>query len=168
MSRRPTRVAPGGRRMSRTRWDLLLTVAAGGAVGSLARWAVAVALPHAGRDFPWATAAVNVAGCGLIGALMYAEDELWAPSTYRRPFLRTGVLGGFTTFSAYGLDAHRLLLAGAPVTAAGYALSSVVAGLAAVWLGSTTAAVAAGLVRRSRRHRPDPPPDRRADPSEEP
>jgi len=138
----------------RTRRDILLVVAAGGALGSLARWVVALQLPHEGRQFPWATFCVNVAGCGLIGALMFFEEELLAPSRYRRAFLRTGILGGFTTFSTYGLDTHTLLLAGAVVVAGVYVLGSIAAGLAAVRLGNAGAAGAVALARR-RHRRPD-------------
>ena len=126
------------------RRDILLVIAAGGMLGSLARWAVGLAVPHAGRQFPWSTFAVNVVGCLLIGALMWFEEERWAPSRYRRSFLRTGVLGGFTTFSAYGLDTHGLVAAGAPPVAAAYVAGSLVCCLAAVPLGAGLAARAAG------------------------
>jgi CrcB protein len=146
------------------RWDILLVVAAGGALGSLARWAVTLVLPHEGRQFPWSTFTVNVVGCGLIGALMLLDEELWAPSRYRRAFLRTGVLGGFTTFSAYGLDTHTLLLAGAVAAAALYVLGSLAAGLAAVRLGTVGAAGAVALARRRRHRRPTGRPDPKEDP----
>lgn len=138
-------------RALRNRWDVLLVVAAGGALGSLARWGVGLALPHAGRQFPWSTFTVNVVGCLLIGALMWFEEERWPPSRYRRSFLRTGVLGGFTTFSAYGLDAHALLLAGAPVVAALYVAGSLMAGLLAVPLGAAGGAGLVALAGRGRR-----------------
>lgn len=151
-------------RLLRAQRDILLVVAAGGVLGSLARWAVAQALPHSGRQFPWATFSVNVVGCGLIGALMLLEEEVWAPSRYRRPFLRTGVLGGFTTFSAYGLETHALLLAGVAAVAALYVLGSLAAGLAAVRLGSAGAAGAVALARRRRQRRPDGRPHPPEDP----
>ena len=138
-------------RALRNRWDVLLVVAAGGAAGSLARWGVGLALPHAGRQFPWSTFTANVAGCLLIGALMWFEEERWPPSAYRRSFLRTGVLGGFTTFSAYGLDAHALLLAGAPVVAAAYVAGSLLAGLLAVPLGASAGAGLVAAAERGRR-----------------
>ena len=146
---RPTSAARAVRALG-ARWDVLLVVAAGGALGSLARWGVGLALPYAGRQFPWATFTVNVVGCLLIGALMWFEEERWPPSLYRRSFLRTGVLGGFTTFSAYGLDAHTLLQAGAPVVAAAYVAGSLVAGLLAVPLG---AAAGSGVVAAAARRR---------------
>jgi CrcB protein len=120
-------------------------------LGSVARWAVAAAMPSVGGGFPSATFVVNVTGCALIGALMHAEETLWPPARYRRPFLRTGLLGGFTTFSAYGLDTHSLLLAGATVVAVVYVLTSVVGGLLAVRLGAAGAAALAIPVGRLRR-----------------
>lgn len=137
----------------RTRWDILLVVAAGGVLGSLARWGLGLVLPHTGRDVPWSTFTVNAVGCLLIGALMWFEEERWAPSRYRRSFLRTGVLGGLTTFSAFGLDAHTLVGAGAAARAALYVLASLAVGLAAVPVG---AAAAAGAVRVAGRARSRP------------
>ena len=129
------------------RRDILLVIAAGGVLGSLARWAVGLAVPHTGRQFPWSTFSVNVLGCALIGALMWFEEERWPPSRYRRSFLRTGILGGFTTFSAYGLDTHGLVLAAAPGTAVGYAAASLLCCLAAVPVGAGTASLLAGSAR---------------------
>lgn len=138
-------------RALRGRWDVLLVVAAGGALGSLARWGAGLAVPHSGRQFPWSTFTVNALGCLLIGALMWFEEERWAPSRYRRSFLRTGVLGGFTTFSAYGLDTHGLLLAGAAPVATAYVGASLLCCLLAVPLGAAAAAGGAGAVLRARR-----------------
>jgi CrcB protein len=138
-------------RVLRGRWDVVAVVAAGGALGSLARWGVGLAAPHSGRAFPWSTFGVNVVGCLLIGALMWFEEERWAPSRYRRSFLRTGVLGGFTTFSAYGLDTRLLLGAGAVPVAAVYVLGSLVCCLVAVPLG---AAAASGATAAARARRP--------------
>jgi fluoride exporter len=120
----------------RDRWDVLLVISAGGVVGSVARWGLAQALPHRPDRFPWATALVNVLGCLLIGALMTLVLRVWPPSRYVRPFLGTGVLGGFTTFSTAMLDVHGLLLAGKPVLALAYLGGSLLAGLAAVEVGA--------------------------------
>lgn len=143
----------GGRvvRALRGRWDVLLVVAAGGALGSLARWGAGLAVPHSVRGFPWSTFGVNVVGCLLIGALMWFEEERWAPSRYRRSFLRTGILGGFTTFSAYGLDTRVLLGAGAAPVAAVYVVASLACCLLAVALGAAAASGAATAVLRARR-----------------
>lgn len=117
------------------RWDILAVIAAGGALGSLARWGLATALPHPAGGFPWATLLTNVSGCLLIGALMVLLAEVWPPSRHLRPFLGTGVLGGYTTFSTYMLDARNLLVAGHAATAGAYLAASLAGGLAAVWAG---------------------------------
>ena len=109
---------------------LLLVVAAGGALGSAARYAIAVVLPHGRSELPLATLLVNVAGCLLLGVLVAG----WPHATWLRPFLGTGVLGGFTTFSAFALETDRLLDR-APVTAVVYVVLSVALGLAAAAVG---------------------------------
>lgn len=140
------------RRALRSRWDVLAVIAAGGAVGSLARWGLGRAFAVPPGRFPWATFVTNVSGCLLIGALMVFVLDVWPPSRYRRPFLGVGVLGGFTTFSTYLLDTHGLLAARHPGTALTYLVGSLVAGLAAVWLGiwAGRAAVVAARARRAR------------------
>lgn len=137
------------------RWDILAVIAAGGALGSLARWGLAAALPHRPGAFPWATFSVNVTGCLLIGALMVLLAEVWPPSRYLRPFLGIGVLGGYTTFSTYVLDARNLLVTGHAGTAAGYLLGSLAAGLAAVWAGVALIRSAVRLARWRARRKAD-------------
>ncbi|MCW2582110.1 MAG: Camphor resistance CrcB protein [Klenkia sp.] len=112
-----------------------VVVAAGGALGALARWGVQVGLPHSPGGWPWATVTVNLTGCLLIGLLLAvllarAPDHPWL-----RPFLATGVLGGHTTFSTFSVDAVQLVEAGRWPLALAYLLVSVVGGLAAVVLG---------------------------------
>ena len=124
-------------------WDVALVVAAGGALGGLARYAVNRLLGPA-ADFPWATFAENVAGCLLLGAVMVVLVELRGPSRYARPFLGVGVLGGFTTFSAYTSDTRSLLDAGHTGTALLYLAGSVVAGVLATVVGIAVARRVAG------------------------
>jgi CrcB protein len=140
----PRVLAGKGRRVLRDRWDVLLVISAGGALGSLARWGAGELVPHRPDQMPWATAGVNVVGCALIGVLMVLVLEVWPPSRYARPFLGTGVLGGFTTFSTYMLDTRALLVAGRPAVAAGYLFGSLLAGLAGVWAGTAAARLAVG------------------------
>jgi CrcB protein len=78
---------------------------------------------------------VNLTGCLLLGLLLAALFPRHPDSRWLRPFLGTGVLGGYTTFSTFGVDAVRLTDAGAPGTAAGYVLVSVVGGLLAAVAG---------------------------------
>lgn len=106
-----------------------LLVASGGALGAVARYAVSL-LAVRWPGFPVATLAVNVAGCLAIGAL---GSSLTSESA--RLFLLTGLLGGFTTFSAFGLETQSLASGGKPGLAALYVALSVGAGLGAVWIG---------------------------------
>ena len=123
--------------MGRAMLGSLLQVALGGALGASARYLVNVSVMRAlGPGFPWATMAVNVAGSFLMGALV-----IWLAKRggqHLAPFLMTGVLGGFTTFSAYSLDVTTLWERGEVVQAAGYAVGSVVLSVgalfAAMWL----------------------------------
>jgi CrcB protein len=143
------------RRVLASRGDILAVIAAGGAVGSLARWGVAQTLPHAGDAFPWATFDANVSGCFALGALMVLVAEVWPPSRYVRPFLGVGVLGGYTTFSTYMLDTRALLLSGRGDLAGIYVVASLAAGLTAVWVGIVGVRTLVVLARRhaERRHR---------------
>ena len=109
---------------------LLLVVALGGALGSLARYGIAMALPHGRSELPVATLLVNVAGCLLLGVLVAG----WPHARWLRPFAGTGVLGGFTTFSAFALETDRLLDR-APIVAIVYVGLSLLLGLLAAALG---------------------------------
>ena len=115
----------------------LLLVGIGGFVGSVARhalggWVLQLAGPS---RFPFGTFAVNVLGCLVMGLLAgaVARYDVLGPGT--RLLLFTGVLGGFTTFSAFGLEATQLVRRGEFWVAALYAGSSMLLGIAAVWVG---------------------------------
>jgi CrcB protein len=114
---------------------VVAVVAGGGALGALARWAVAEALPHDAGRFPWDTFLTNVAGCFLIGVLMVLVVEIWPGKVLVRPFLGTGILGGFTTFSTYAVDTRTMLAAGRAGLAAAYLAATLVLGLVAVVAG---------------------------------
>jgi CrcB protein len=113
-----------------------LLAALGGALGALARWGVATALPHAPGDWPWATLLVNLTGCLLLGALTAALTARSPEPPWARPFLAVGVLGGYTTYSAFAVEVVELADAGAAVLAAGYVLVSVLGGVLAVAVGA--------------------------------
>ncbi|WP_431932357.1 FluC/FEX family fluoride channel [Micromonospora sp. RP3T] len=113
---------------------VLGVIAAGGVLGALARAGAQAAAPHPPTGLPWATFGVNVTGCLLIGVLMAVLTARPAGPLVR-PFLGVGVLGGFTTFSAYAVDAQRLVTAGAPGTALVYLAMTVLAALLAVAAG---------------------------------
>jgi CrcB protein len=129
--------------------DVLALVALGGGLGSVARYGLARAWATPVGGFPWATFTANVLGSLLLGALMVYVVEIWPPSRYRRPFLGVGVLGGFTTFSTYMNETRGLIATGHLSLADAYALTSLIAGLAAVWTGIALVRRLAGLpVRR--------------------
>jgi CrcB protein len=113
----------------------IAAVAGGGAIGALARWSLAEALPHDLGAFPWSIFLTNVAGCFLIGVLMVLVVERWPQRQLLRPFFGTGVLGGFTTFSTYAVDARSLAAADHELLAAAYVVGTVVVGLLAVVAG---------------------------------
>jgi CrcB protein len=139
----------------RGRWDVLAVIAAGGALGSLARWALSEAFPPGHGEVAWGTVLANLSGAFLLGVLMVFVLDVWRANRYVRPFLGVGVLGGYTTFSTYMLDTRDLLVAGEPVAAFGYVFGTLFAGLLAVWLGVAVArAGTAPAVRRRRRHAP--------------
>lgn len=119
--------------------DVLAVISAGGAIGSLGRWSVSELLPWSGTTFPWATFLVNVSGALALGVLMVLVVDVWPTHPYVRPFVGVGLLGGWTTFSTYVLEARDLLAAGRAATTFVYLGGSLVAGLAAVWLGIAAA-----------------------------
>lgn len=109
-------------------------VALGGAMGATARYGVnRAAMAAFGPGFPWATLIVNVAGSFLMGVLVVVLSR---PGNAWAPLLMTGVLGGFTTFSAFSLDTLTLWQRGAQGVAAVYVAASV---------GLSLLAIAAGL-----------------------
>ncbi|WP_270889821.1 fluoride efflux transporter FluC [Pedococcus sp. 5OH_020] len=114
---------------------LLGAVALGGAIGSLSRYGLAVALPHNAGSFAWSTFVVNVTGSFAMGLLVVWVLSLAEPHPWLRPFLGVGVLGGWTTFSSYALDIHTMAVGGHQGLAAAYLVGSLVVGLAAVGLG---------------------------------
>ena len=131
-----------------TRRLLLAVISAGGALGALGRYAVTEAFPAEAGGFPWATFAINVIGCLLIGVLMVLLTDVWAGRRLIRPFLGVGVLGGFTTFSTYVVDIQRLVDVGAAGTGLAYLAGTLTAALAATWTGLAAARWAISRVRR--------------------
>lgn len=130
---------------------MILAVALGAALGAEARYGLSVMLPHRGADFPWSTLLVNISGCALMGILMVCVRDLSTPHRLTGPFLGTGVLGGFTTFSTYAVDVVQLLDRGRTGIAVAYFAGTVTAALLAVWIA--TVLTRAGLARRGP-HRP--------------
>lgn len=123
---------------------MLGAVAAGGVLGAEARYGLATLLPTPASGFPVGTLVVNATGCLLIGVLLVLVVEAGRGHPLARPFLGVGVLGGYTTFSGYAVDAQRLVDAGHPATALAALVVTPVVALAAVAVAArvTRAAVA--------------------------
>ena len=113
--------------------EQITAVAAGGMVGTAARYAVAAAFASSAQSFPWATLGVNLAGSFLLGVLVGVLDRR-EHSPLVRLFLATGVLGAFTTYSTFAVETNNLL-ALRPLVAIAYVLASVGGGLAAAAAG---------------------------------
>jgi len=113
-----------------------ILVAVGGAIGSVLRYYVGQwALRLAGPAFPWGTLTVNVVGCFVIGVFAEMIIRRFDASPELRLLLITGFLGGFTTFSAFSLDAISLFERGAVVSGAVYIVASVGLSMAGVIAG---------------------------------
>jgi CrcB protein len=114
---------------------VVAAVSAGGMLGAAGRHGVNEWLPTSSGAFPWSTFVVNVTGCLLMGVLLVTIGELRTPHPLARPFLAVGVLGGFTTFSAYAVEVQQLLDAGRLVMALGYLVGTLLTALLAVAAG---------------------------------
>ncbi len=116
------------------RWWVTLAVAAGGALGTVARYELSLAEPVRAGRFPWTTFGVNISGCLLLGVVLAALVD-GSPSRFVRPFLAVGFCGGLTTFSTWMVESVLLVRDGHGTTAAGYVVASLVAGFVAVAAG---------------------------------
>jgi fluoride exporter len=121
----------------------IAAIFAGGALGTLARAALAEAFPHSATEWPWPTFAVNIVAAFLAGYFVTRLQERLPLSSYRRPLLGTGLCGGLSTFSTVQVEILNMLGAHAWALAAGYTSASIAAGYAAIHL-------ATALVRRVR------------------
>lgn len=119
-------------------WTVVAAVAAGGALGSASRYIVTVMVQRAfGVGFPWWTLSVNVIGSFVMGVAVTAIALKWSAGQTAQAFLMVGVLGGFTTFSAFSLDVATLIERNAMALAGGYALGSVVLSILGLYAGIT-------------------------------
>ena len=115
---------------------MALAIALGGAVGALSRHYMAAAVSRAfGLGFPYGTLTVNVVGCFLMGLLVEALALRFSITPEARGFLAVGLLGGFTTFSAFSLEVALLYERGQLLLAAIYVVASVVLSVAALFGG---------------------------------
>jgi fluoride exporter len=123
-----------------------VAIGIGGALGAWARVGTDQLIGPPGHGWPWATFAVNVAGCLVLGYMIARLLERLPPSTYRRPLLGTGFCGALTTFSTMQVELLDLVRAQRAALAVGYAAASLAAGMAAFLL-------AVAVVRRARLRR---------------
>jgi CrcB protein len=132
--------------------DILAAIAAGGVLGAEGRYGLSLLMPHEVGQFAWSTVVVNVSGCLLIGVLMVVLLELTSPHRLARPFLGVGILGGYTTFSTFAMDADQLLLSHRAPQALLYVVVTAVLCAVAVW-AATVLARGVGRVVELRRQK---------------
>ena len=121
----------------------LAAIFSGGVVGALVRTGLAQAFPDSPRSWPWAIFAVNIVGAFMLGYFITRLQERLPTSSYRRPFLGTGLCGALTTFSTVQLELYKMVQAHQWPLAVGYALATVLGSFVAV-------AGATAMVRRVR------------------
>lgn len=122
---------------------MVIWVAAGGAVGAVARYLVMGGVARLwGASFPWGTLTVNVVGSLVLGILVELLALKWSAAEGMRAFLVIGVLGAYTTFSTFSLDVAVLYERGALAAAAAYIIASVVLSVAAMFAGLALARAA--------------------------
>lgn len=116
--------------------NALFMAALGGAVGASGRYAVGMLASHLhSGPFPLGTFTVNIVGSFVLGVLAGLMAFTWSPTPELRAFVVVGVLGGFTTFSAFSLDAILLIERGRLLLAAGYVAATVLIGIGGLFLG---------------------------------
>jgi fluoride exporter len=115
----------------------ILLVGFGGFAGAIARYSLGGWILHhtLAVKFPWSTFIINVMGCLVMGLLSGLIERLDWFTPHMRLLLLTGLLGGFTTFSAFGLETVYLLRRGEIWVAAAYAVASILVCVAALWVG---------------------------------
>jgi len=120
---------------------VLAAIALGGALGAPARYGVAQLIPAAPNAFPWATFWTNISGSFALGLILALLIERFPPTRYVRPFIATGFLGAYTTYSTFAVETDLLIKNGHAAVAITYAGASLAAGLAAVWAGIVAAQI---------------------------
>jgi fluoride exporter len=121
----------------------LFLIGTGGFIGSILRYLLSGYAQQLSKSiqFPFGTLAVNLVGCALVGFLAELADHRGVLSGETRTFLIVGLLGGFTTFSAFGNETMNLLRDGEVWLAFGNIIGHTILGIGAVWLGYSTASL---------------------------
>lgn len=123
------------RRRRRTPPGVLAAVSLGGALGASARYGVAQLVPVTAGSFPWATFLTNVTASFAVGLVLVVVLERFPPNRYLRPFLGTGLIGAYSTYSTFAVETDLLIKDSHATLAAGYAIATLLAGLVGVWAG---------------------------------
>lgn len=113
----------------------VIYIALGGAIGAVGRYAVVSAIGALGHGFPFGTLVVNIVGSAILGTFLEVSALAWSPSPEIRAMVVVGMLGAFTTFSTFSLDAVTLMTRGETFVALSYIALSVVLSIAAFWAG---------------------------------
>lgn len=138
-----------GRLLSRREIKIATVIAAGGALGAGARYGLQLAFENPHPGIPWATVTANVVGCLAIGVLMVVIERVLSGQVLVRPFVGVGLLGGFTTFSAYAMESVDLM-AERPVLAMANLAATPVLALAAVIVGTVATELTLRALARAR------------------
>ncbi len=118
---------------------MILAIALGGALGALSRYFVTGYIQNlTDNEFPWGTLSVNVIGCAVLGVLLSLISNTWSPSAEMRTFCIVGLMGAFTTFSAFSIEVVLMIEKGQWLTAACYIMLSIIC-----CVGATMAAMVA-------------------------
>jgi CrcB protein len=131
--------AEAARRRYRADAPVYAAIAAGGALGAPARYGVAQLVHVSTGSFPWATFWTNVSGSFALGVVLALVLERFPPTRYARPFVATGFLGAYTTYSTFAVETDLLIKDGHAGIGLAYAAASLAVGLAAVWSGIVVA-----------------------------
>ena len=113
----------------------VIAVSVGGALGGSARYGIAQLVAITPGTFPWGTFWINVSGSFVLGLFLVLLLDRVAPTRYLRPFVATGLLGAYTTYSTFALETDLLVRNGHWPLAVAYAVASLATGLLAVWGG---------------------------------
>ena len=114
---------------------MFAAIALGGALGAAARYGIAQLITVSPDTFPWATFWTNVSGSFALGVVLALVIERFPPARFLRPFVATGFLGAYTTYSTFAVETDVLVKDGHVATAVVYVAASLVTGLVAVWCG---------------------------------
>jgi len=125
----------GGGQLNRSRLMILLAVALGGAAGTPARYAIGRIVPPGANGFPWSTFLINITGSFALGVVLTLIIERWPPTRYVRPFVAIGFIGAYTTFSTLMVETDVLIKDGNVGIGIVYVTATLLAGLAALYLG---------------------------------